>query len=108
MALLNKILNIPIRQEDVDFVMPDVDVDRRLGIDPFLLYRSAREDFQKAHDQILRFFNVVLEEIKEGNLPNAERLLLCPEPGEIGLGYSKHGTRGSGIGPELSRTEKVL
>jgi hypothetical protein len=103
MALLNKVLNIPIRQEDVDFVIPDVDVDRRLGIDPFLLYRSSRADFQQAHEQLLRFFNFVFQQIKEGNLPNAERLLHCPEPGEIGLGYSKHGTRGSGIGPELAR-----
>jgi hypothetical protein len=103
MALLNKALDIPLRQEDVDFVMPDVDVDRRLGIDPFLLYRSSRADFQQAHNQLLRFFNFVLEQIKEGNLSNAERLLLCPEPSEIGLGYSKHGTRGSGIGPELAK-----
>src|SRR5260221_14075075 len=86
MALLNKVLNIPIRQEDVDFVMPDVDDDRRLGIDPFLLYKSSRADFQQAHSQLLRFFNFVLEQIKEGNLSSAERLLLCPEPREIGLG----------------------
>lgn len=103
MALLNKVLNIPIRQEDVDFVMPDVDDDRRLGIDPFLLYRSSRSDFQQAHAQLLTFFNFVLQQIKDGNLPNAERLLLCPEPREIGLGYSRQGTRGSGIGPELAR-----
>ncbi|MDX6577823.1 MAG: hypothetical protein QOE96_3776 [Blastocatellia bacterium] len=103
MALLNKVLNIPIRQEDVDFVMPDVDDDRRLGIDPFLLYRSSRADFHRAHDQLLTFFNFVLRQIREGNLSEAERLLLCPEPGEVGLGYSKHGTRGSGIGPELAR-----
>jgi hypothetical protein len=103
MALLNKVLNIPIRQEDVDFVMPDVDVDRRLGIDPFLLYRSSRIDFRQAHEQLLRFFNFVFNQIKEGNLSEAERLLLCPEPREVGLGYSRRGTRGSGIGPELAR-----
>src|SRR5215212_5964209 len=103
MALLNKVLNIPIRQEDVDFVMPDVDADRRLGIDPFLLYRSSRTDFRQAHEQLLRFFNFVFNQIKEGNLSEAERLLLCPEPREVGLGYSRRGTRGSGIGPELAR-----
>ena len=103
MALLNKVLNIPIRQEDVDFVMPDVDVDRRLGIDPFLLYRSSRPDFQQAHDQLLKFFNFVLQNIKGGDLTRAEYLLLCPEPREIGLGYTRYGTRGSGVGPELAR-----
>ncbi len=103
MTLLNRVLNIPIRQEDVDFVMPDVDVDRRLGIDPFLLYRSLRADFQQAHGQILRFFNFVLQHIKDGDLAKAEYLLLCPEPREIGLGYTKYGTSGSGIGPELAR-----
>jgi len=60
MALLNKVLNISIRQEDVDFVMPDVDVDRRLGIDPFLLYRSTRPDFQQAHGLLMKFFSAVL------------------------------------------------
>jgi hypothetical protein len=103
MALLNKVLNIPIRQEDVDFVMPDVDVDRRLGIDPFLLYRSPRPDFQQAHGLLLKFFRGVLEIVKEGNLERAQHLLICPEPGEIGLGYTRYGTAGSGIGPEIAR-----
>jgi len=103
MALLNKVLNLPIRQEDVDFVMPDVEVDRRLGVDPFLLYRSSRPDFQQAHYQILEFFNFVLKHIREGNLTRAEYLLQCPEPNEIGLGYSKPGNRGNGVGPELAK-----
>ena len=81
MTLLDKVLNIPIRQEDVDFVMPDVDVDRRLGIDPFLLYRSSRTDFQEAHEHLLRFFNFVLNQIKEGNLSEAERLITMPRAG---------------------------
>lgn len=103
MALLNKVLNLPIRQEDVDFVMPDVDVDRRLGVDPFLLYRSPSPDFQQAHDQILKYFNFILGNIREGNLTRAEYLLQCPEPNEIGLGYSKQGNRGNGVGPELAK-----
>lgn len=103
MALLNKVLNIPIRQEDVDFVMPDVDVDRRLGIDPFLLYRSARSDFQQAHGLLMKFFNAALDQVKQDNLERAQYLLICPEPREIGLGYTRYGTAGSGIGPELAR-----
>lgn len=103
MALLNKVLNIPIRQEDVDFVMPDVDVDRRLGIDPFLLYRSSRSDFQQAHGLLMKFFNSAIDQIKRDNLERAQRLLICPEPREIGLGYARVGTAGSGIGPELAR-----
>ncbi|HOQ43002.1 MAG TPA: hypothetical protein PK178_12655 [Smithellaceae bacterium] len=103
MALLNKVLNLPIRQEDVDFVMPDVEVDRRLGIDPFLLYRSPSSDFQQAHDKILKYFNFILESIREGNFTRAEYLLQCPEPNEIGLGYSKQGNRGNGVGPELAK-----
>lgn len=103
MALLNKVLNIPIRQEDVDFVMPDVDVDRRLGIDPFLLYRSPKPNFQQAHGLLLKFFKRVLEEVKDGDLKRAQHLLICPEPNEIGLGYTRSGTAGSGIGPEIAR-----
>src|SRR5215213_6766224 len=103
MALLNKALDIPLRQEDVDFVMPDVDVDRRLGIDPFLLYRGARSDFQQAHGLLMKFFNAALDQVKQGNLERAQHLLICPEPREIGLGYTRYGTAGSGIGPELAR-----
>lgn len=103
MALLNKVLNIPIRQEDVDFVMPDVDVDRRLGIDPFLLYRSPRPDFQHAHGLLLKYLKGVLEAVNEGDLEHAQRLLICPEPNEIGLGYTRRGISGSGIGPEIAR-----
>jgi hypothetical protein len=103
MALLNKVLDIPIKQEDVDFVMPDVDVDRRLGIDPFLLYRSSRTDFQLAHQLLLQFFGRVLDVIEAGDLEFAQHLMICPEPREIGLGYTKAGTAGSGIGPELAK-----
>lgn len=103
MALLNKFLDIPIKQEDVDFVMPDLAVDRRLGIDPFLLYRSPRADFQQAHELLLRFFSGVIEIIQSGDLEHAQDLMICPEPREIGLGYSKSGTAGSGVGPELAR-----
>jgi hypothetical protein len=102
-ALLNKVLNIPIHQENVDFVIPDVDDDRRLGIDPFLLYRDSRPDFREAHGLLVRYFQEVLESIKGGDLLRAQQLLICPEPQEIGLGYSLHGTKGSGIGPELAR-----
>lgn len=103
MALLNKVLNIPLRQEDVDFLMPDLDVDRRLGIDPFLLYCSPRADFQKAHGLLLQFFRRVIEIIQAGDTEFAQQLVICPEPREIGLGYTKAGTSGSGVGPELAR-----
>lgn len=103
MALLNRVLDIPIRQEDVDFLMPDLAVDRRLGIDPFLLYRSSREDFQTAHQLLLKFFDGVVETIEAGDLDRAQHLVTCPEPREIGLGYSKGGTSGSGVGPEIAR-----
>lgn len=103
MALLNKVLDIPIKQEDVDFVMPDVDVDRRLGIDPFLLYRSSRADFQQAHGLLLQFFRRVIDTIEAGDLEFAQHLIICPEPREIGLGYTKVGTAGSGVGPELAK-----
>lgn len=103
MALLNKALNIPIQQQDVDFIMPDLDVDRRLGIDPFLLYRSSNPEFQQAHNQLLDFFNFALGVIQEGDTPRAERLLQFPEPNEIGLGYTRRGISGSGIGPELAK-----
>jgi hypothetical protein len=103
MTLLNKVLNLPLGQEDVEFLIPDVDLDRRLGIDPFLFYRSTKPEFQDAHSQLLIFFNEVLAAVASGNLSQAEYLLISPEPNEIGLGYSKRGSSGRGIGPEYAR-----
>lgn len=103
MALLNKVLNIPMRQEEVDFVIPDIHTDRRLAIDPFLFYRSYNSDFKRVHDQLLGFFSFVVDLLRKGNSQAATECLICPEVSEICLGYSKKGTAGSGVGPELAR-----
>jgi len=103
MALLNQVLNLPIKQLDVDFVIPDVHVDRRLGIDPFLLYRSLDPLFQNAHQQLINFFSFIIHTLRDGNIDLAQQLLLFPEPNEIGLGYTEKGIAGSGVGPDLAR-----
>ncbi len=103
MALLNRVLGIPIRQEEVDFVIPDIHTDRRLAIDPFLFYRSYSADFRRVHDQLLDFFSYVIDLIKRGDIQAAAEYLVGPEVAEICLGYSKKGTAGSGVGPELAK-----
>lgn len=103
MALLNRVLNIPIKQEEVDFVIPDIHTDRRLAIDPFLFYRSFNVDFRRVHDQLLEFFSYVIDLIRRGDSETAAEYLVCPEVAEICLGYSAKGTAGSGVGPDLAK-----
>lgn len=103
MALLNKVLGMSLRQEEVDFLIPDIDVDRKLGIDPFLLYRSTNPYFKRAHDNLLSFFELIIEHVRTDEIGEAIELLLCPEPNEICLGYTARGISGSGIGPELAK-----
>lgn len=103
MALLNKVLGIPLRQGEVDFLIPDIDVDRKLGIDPFLLYRSSNPYFKRAHENLLTFFDLVIELLRSDEIEKAAELLQFPEPNEVCLGYTNRGIGGRGVGPELSK-----
>jgi len=103
MALLNKVLGLPLRQEEVDFLIPDIDVDRKLGIDPFLLYRSPNPNFKRAHDNLIIFFHSVIELIRNDKIDDAIEYLQFPEPNEICLGYTAKGIGGSGVGHELAK-----
>src|SRR5256885_1912309 len=44
-----------------------------------------------------------IDHIKQESLEHAQHLLICPEPREIGLGYTRSGTAGSGVGPEIAK-----
>lgn len=101
MALLNKIIGLPLRQEEVDFLIPDVHQDRRLGIDPFLFYRSSNPHFKQAHGNLISFFATIIALIKNGATEEALQFLEFPEPNEICLGYTAVGIGGSGVGQEL-------
>lgn len=95
-----------VSQYEVDFVIPRVGVDLPLGIDPFLLFKSRDPELQRLHQQILTHFESGLAAIRSGRIDQASHLLQFPEVPEIGLGYTKKGKRGSGVGSFL--TELIL
>jgi hypothetical protein len=90
-----------VKQYEVDFVVPRVGVDLPLGIDPFLLFKSRDPHFRQLHASLLQVFNAGIESVKMNDFATAERLFEFPEVPEIGLGYTKKGRRGAGVGDYL-------
>src|SRR5262249_50056804 len=91
-----------ISQYEVDFVIPRVGIDLPLGIDPFLLYKSRDPYLSQLHKTILTAFNNGIECLRRGKEGEAQLLLDFPEVAEIGLGYTKSGKKGSGVGEFLT------
>lgn len=91
-----------VSQYEVDFVIPRVGFDLNLGIDPFLLFKSRDPVYSSLHENILAVFNYGIKLIRSGKTKEAKYLFDFPEVSEIGLGYTKKGKRGSGIGEFLS------
>jgi hypothetical protein len=54
---LNQVLELPFSQAEVDFVIPDLAGDLRLGIDPFLLFKSRDGELKAEHERLLETFN---------------------------------------------------
>ena len=86
-----------------------IDIDSRLHIDPSLLRNTRIKEFKNAQDDFENYFQEVLTLIKyskkEGDKlwNKAWEKLQFKERGNIALGYSKDGTKGSAIGPILAR-----
>jgi hypothetical protein len=91
-----------VSQNEVDFVIPRLGVDVPLGIDPFLLFKSRDPEFQVLHRSLLSVFEKGIEALQKGRAVDAGYLFNFPEVAEIGLGYTKEGKRGSGVGSFLS------
>ncbi|MDQ3524891.1 MAG: hypothetical protein M3451_07550 [Chloroflexota bacterium] len=51
----------------------------RLCIDPFLLYKSRRENLQRAHGQLVGMFNETFARFQDGDDEYARELLRFPE-----------------------------
>ena len=92
-----------ISQFDVDFVIPRIGVDLPLGIDPFLLFKSRDPTLSTLHNSVLKAFNTAILALRKGDRSTAEYLFDFPEVTEIGLGYTKKGKRGSGVGSYLAQ-----
>jgi len=90
-----------VSQYDVDFVIPRLGVDLPLGIDPFLMFKSRDEEFRRLHQLIIDHFNAGVQAVRLGRLDLADEIFNFPEVAAIGLGYTKSGKRGSGLGGYL-------
>ncbi|MCH7950958.1 MAG: hypothetical protein IH875_10870 [Candidatus Dadabacteria bacterium] len=101
--LLTEALGINFSQAECDFVIPDLDQDRHLCIDPFLLYKSRDFELRNLHDSLITVFNRAFDSFKNGNSEELDRLINFPEVSEIGLGYSQGSVRGSGMGTYLNK-----
>lgn len=88
-------------QHDVDFVIPRLDRDLPLCIDPFLLYRSRRPELREAHALLLSLFDAAFQAFRDGNLQRAAELVDFPEARAIRLGYASNSDEGRGIGKNL-------
>ncbi|MXV73338.1 hypothetical protein F4Z99_03550 [Candidatus Poribacteria bacterium] len=95
-----------VPQAELDFVIPFLDEDIPLYVDPFLLWRSPSLQDKGLHQVILGAFNNLGALMKSGAKKQAiQQLITASECDEVGLGTSlnKKGTR---IG--LSKAEEVL
>lgn len=101
--LLTAALGLALTQSQVDFVIPDIDQDRRLCIDPFLLFKSRDAHLRALHDRLVTVFNTAFQEFRKGDRVGMDRLIDFPEVNNIGLGYSAHRIQGSGMGSHLNR-----
>jgi hypothetical protein len=91
-----------VSQYDVDFVIPRIGIDVPVGIDPFLLYKSRDPEYRRLHQLLLSTFGAGMAAVKRAALGEAKRILDFPEVSEVGLGYTKSGKRGSGVGAHLA------
>jgi hypothetical protein len=100
---LSDVFGLVIRQDQVDFVVPHLREDLPLAVDPFLLWKSDRAEYQELHRVLLGFVEQVRAHALAGRIGAAHRLLAeVREPVELGLGYATGTKRGSAIGPMLS------
>jgi hypothetical protein len=91
-----------VSQYEVDFVIPRVGIDLPLGIDPFLLFKSRDSQFRQLHVSLLNAFNAGILATRNNDLTTARYLFNFPEVSAIGMGYTRKGKRGSGVGSYLT------
>lgn len=96
--LLNQVFKLPFHQPEVDFLIPNLDEDLQLYVDPFLFYKSGNPEFQAVHSTIRQFFDTAIEQIRLGRNEIAQRMLFFPEVEETMLGVSTGTHKGRGMG----------
>lgn len=94
----------PTEIEDYGAFNVSVINDLPLFIDPFLLFNSAREDYQKLHEDIIQYLCFLRDEACSGNV--APGLLgawyTFSEVKQTWLGFSQVGNKGRGLGSKFA------
>ncbi len=79
--------------------------DLPLFIDPFLLFGSKKPEYQKLHDEILKYLAFLKSKSELGvtELSEVKAWYLFPEVKQNWFGYSKVGNSGSGLGKKFGK-----
>jgi hypothetical protein len=80
-------------------------VDLPLFIDPFLLFTSKKAEYQKLHDEIIRYLQFLRERSTEGLISDGllKAWYCFPEVKQNQLGFCLSGNSGSGLGITFAR-----
>ncbi|MBW2941345.1 hypothetical protein [Zhongshania aquimaris] len=73
-------------------------------IDPFLLFGSEKDEYQKLHQEIIKYITFLREMSDKGTISKGliKHWFLFPEVKQNWLGYSKVGNGGSGLGAKFA------
>lgn len=80
--------------------------DLPLFVDPFLLFNSKKPEYQKLHDEIIRYLRYLKEKSIRGNVPEArvKSLYRFSEIKQNWLGFCQSGNSGRGLGGKFARS----
>jgi hypothetical protein len=96
------VFGIDLRQEDAGFIIPKVEEDIPLYVDPFLFWNSELVAYKNLHFELIAFFSLVRNAVVRSDITAAAALLAgISEPIEMGLGYATGSKCGSSLGPVL-------
>jgi len=88
---------------------PFLNLDTPLFVDPFLLFDAEKDEFLGAHEELVRYFQIIFERAAESggdrnsqSWKKAVSLSTFPEVPYLCIGYSAADTRGLGSGPKTA------
>jgi len=103
------VFNVTLNRK-VEWFDPFLNLDTKLFIDPFLIYKDDKGFFKGSHAEVIEFFNTIFKIIaKSGGdrtssfWKRAESILVFPEAEELCLGYSVSNTKGAGSGKGFAK-----
>ena len=93
----------PIKLEEYGAFNVSLINDLPLFIDPFLLFGSDKDEYQKLHNEILEYLKFLKGKSEEGitEFGQIKSWYLFPEVKQNWFGYSKVGNGGSGLGKKF-------